>query len=286
MGTRRTPARTPRAPGRDRVARLTRPGRGRAWRALAARPPGTTAFIERYRAGAAPAGRDDRVQWSVGALRRHHDRPQAGRGGRRGHQLLRPPGRRVSARREDALERAVSGRGSAARGVHHHAAARQEPLADALAGAPGGRAQEAILAWQLERTLGKRRILELYLNVAELGRGATGSRRRRASILRQVRGGRDAARGGAARGQPAERRASGIRARPAGATRPTWPAILRRVERAGTGSAGSSDGATSAADAEDRPGQSPRAIGRRPSAPRRACPARRGRRARRRAPGP
>ena len=34
--------------------------------------------------------------------------------------------------------------------------------------------KEAILTWQLERTLDKRRILELYLNVAEFGRGLYG----------------------------------------------------------------------------------------------------------------
>jgi monofunctional biosynthetic peptidoglycan transglycosylase len=34
--------------------------------------------------------------------------------------------------------------------------------------------KEAVLTWQLERTLDKRRILELYLNVAELGRGIYG----------------------------------------------------------------------------------------------------------------
>jgi monofunctional biosynthetic peptidoglycan transglycosylase len=34
--------------------------------------------------------------------------------------------------------------------------------------------REAILTWQLERTLSKRRILELYLNVVEVGRGVYG----------------------------------------------------------------------------------------------------------------
>ena len=34
--------------------------------------------------------------------------------------------------------------------------------------------REAILAWQIERTLSKRRILELYLNVAEFGPGCYG----------------------------------------------------------------------------------------------------------------
>ena len=36
------------------------------------------------------------------------------------------------------------------------------------------KAKEAILTWQLERALSKRRILELYLNVVELGPGVYG----------------------------------------------------------------------------------------------------------------
>jgi monofunctional biosynthetic peptidoglycan transglycosylase len=34
--------------------------------------------------------------------------------------------------------------------------------------------KEAILTWQVERTLGKRRIFELYLNVVEFGPGVYG----------------------------------------------------------------------------------------------------------------
>ena len=40
---------------------------------------------------------------------------------------------------------------------------------------PWRKVKEAILTWQLERTLGKRRILELYLNVVELGPGVFGA---------------------------------------------------------------------------------------------------------------
>ena len=39
---------------------------------------------------------------------------------------------------------------------------------------PFRKLEEAILTWQLERTLTKRRILELYLNVVELGPGVYG----------------------------------------------------------------------------------------------------------------
>jgi monofunctional biosynthetic peptidoglycan transglycosylase len=40
---------------------------------------------------------------------------------------------------------------------------------------PLRKVKEAILTWQLEQTLSKRRILELYLNVAELGEGIYGA---------------------------------------------------------------------------------------------------------------
>jgi monofunctional glycosyltransferase len=39
---------------------------------------------------------------------------------------------------------------------------------------PLRKTRETILTWQLERTLGKRRILELYLNVVEFGPGVWG----------------------------------------------------------------------------------------------------------------
>jgi len=39
---------------------------------------------------------------------------------------------------------------------------------------PLRKTREAILTWQLERSLGKRRILELYLNVVEFGPGVWG----------------------------------------------------------------------------------------------------------------
>lgn len=39
---------------------------------------------------------------------------------------------------------------------------------------PMRKVKEGVLAWRLERTLGKERILELYLNVAELGSGIWG----------------------------------------------------------------------------------------------------------------
>src|SRR6185503_4484689 len=93
---------------------------------LARRAPATTAFIERWRAGQRQAGRDDRVDrrwvpYGDGAER------QGGGPGRRGHQLLLPP--RVRQWR-DAQGADTGARGSraATRRLHHHPAARQEPL--------------------------------------------------------------------------------------------------------------------------------------------------------------
>jgi monofunctional biosynthetic peptidoglycan transglycosylase len=40
---------------------------------------------------------------------------------------------------------------------------------------PWRKAKEALLTWQLERRLAKRRILELYLNVVEFGPGVYGA---------------------------------------------------------------------------------------------------------------
>ncbi len=40
---------------------------------------------------------------------------------------------------------------------------------------PARKLKEAVLTWQLERALGKRRILELYLNVVEFGPGVYGA---------------------------------------------------------------------------------------------------------------
>jgi monofunctional biosynthetic peptidoglycan transglycosylase len=180
------------------VARATRQaGRGRAWRrlalvgllagsvwvayeawtwprvgALAARPPRTTAFIERYRAEQRAAGRDGRVAWSWV--------PYAA--------ISTPVKRAVVVAEdirffahggvdldevEDALERAVE-RKALPRGASTITQQLAKNLWLTPSRSPLRKAREAILAWQLERTLSKRRILELYLNVAEFGAGCYG----------------------------------------------------------------------------------------------------------------
>jgi monofunctional biosynthetic peptidoglycan transglycosylase len=140
--------------------------------ALATRPPRTTAFIDRYRAEQRAAGRDDRVQWTWV--------PYAA--------ISMPVKRAVVVAEdirffahggvdldevEDALERAVE-RKELPRGASTITQQLAKNLWLTPSRNPLRKAREAILAWQLERTLTKRRILELYLNVAEFGTGCYG----------------------------------------------------------------------------------------------------------------
>ena len=253
MGTRRAPARAPRAPGRDRVARLR--GLDVAARGRPRRASAPDHGLHRSLSSGAARGRPGRPRpVGVGALCRHLEQRQACRGGRRGHPVLRARGRR--SRRGGGCARARRrAEGAAARGVHHHAAAREEPLADALAEpAPEGAGGDPRVAARADAheaadpgALPERRRVR-----AGMLRGRGGG----APVFREVRGGRDSARGGAARGQPPE--PAGLAS---GLDRPGLPGLRDAgssgASSARTGSVGSSDGATSAADAEDRPGRAP-----------------------------
>jgi monofunctional glycosyltransferase len=141
--------------------------------ALAARPPRTTAFIERYQAEQRAAGRDERAQWSWV--------PYA---------AISLPLKRAVIVAEDmkffahggvdldevewALERAVE-RKTLPRGASTITQQLAKNLWLTPSRNPLRKVREAILTWQLERTLSKRRILELYLNVVELGPGCYGA---------------------------------------------------------------------------------------------------------------
>jgi monofunctional biosynthetic peptidoglycan transglycosylase len=139
---------------------------------LATRPSRTTAFIERYRAEQRALGRDERVQWigvPYAAISLHVKRA-----------VVVAEDIRFFAHQgvdleevEEALERAVE-----RRALPRGASTITQQLAKNLwlspSRSPLRKAREAILAWQLERTLSKRRILELYLNVAEFGPGLYG----------------------------------------------------------------------------------------------------------------
>jgi monofunctional biosynthetic peptidoglycan transglycosylase len=140
--------------------------------ALARRAPATTAFIDRYRAERRAAGRDPSVAWvwvpytaiSLDVKRAVVVAEDINFLAHRGFDLGEVG---------DALERAVE-----RRELPRGASTITQQLAKNLWLSPSRnplrKVREAILTWQLERTLSKRRILELYLNVVEVGRGVYG----------------------------------------------------------------------------------------------------------------
>ena len=149
-----------------------------AWRwpdigALATRAPATTAFIERWRAGQRQAGRSDRV-----------DRRWVAYG------AISPSLKLAVLVAEDinffshagfdsveirkALTQALED-GELPRGASTITQQLAKNLWLSPSRDPLRKTREAILTWQLERTLGKRRLLELYLNVVEFGPGVWGA---------------------------------------------------------------------------------------------------------------
>jgi monofunctional biosynthetic peptidoglycan transglycosylase len=139
---------------------------------LARGNPRTTAFIERYRARQRAAGRSDRVDrvWVA-------------------HAAIAPGLKRAVLVAEDinffshrgfdvgeirlAVTRAIED-GAPPRGASTITQQLAKNLWLSPSRNPLRKLEEALLTWQLERTLGKRRIFELYLNVAEFGPGIYG----------------------------------------------------------------------------------------------------------------
>ena len=142
-------------------------------RALARRPPATTAFIERWQAGQRAAGRSDRVEraWApyeaispslkVAVLVAEDINFFSHHGFDTGEM-----GRALT----QALESGASPRGASTITQQLAKNLWLSPSRDPLR-----KTREAILTWQLEGMLGKRRILELYLNVVEFGPGVWGA---------------------------------------------------------------------------------------------------------------
>ena len=139
---------------------------------LATARPATTAFIEQYRAEQRAAGRSDRVAWTW--------TPYA---------AISPAVKRAVLVSEDvnffshhgfALDEMQSALEDALRDreLPRGASTITQQLAKNLwlsrSRNPLRKAREAVLTWQLERQLSKRRILELYLNVVEFGPGIYG----------------------------------------------------------------------------------------------------------------
>ncbi len=140
---------------------------------LARANPRTTAFIERYRAERRAEGKSDRVSWTwvpYGAIS-----PALKRAVLVGEDIgfFSHHGFEVAEMKnalKDAIEEKELPRG---------ASTITQQLAKNLWLSPSRnpvrKIEEAILTRQLERHLGKRRILEVYLNVVELGPGIYGA---------------------------------------------------------------------------------------------------------------
>src|SRR5207253_8621935 len=107
------------------------------------------------------------------ALRGDLTPPQARGPRRRGHHLLHPWGFDWGEIRS-AVEEALDDKKEAARGASTITQQLAKNLWLSPSRNPLRKVKEAILTWQLERSLSKRRILELYLNVIELGPGIYG----------------------------------------------------------------------------------------------------------------
>jgi monofunctional biosynthetic peptidoglycan transglycosylase len=141
--------------------------------ALATRPPPSTAFIDRYRTLEREAGRSGRVQWTwvpyariaTSLKRAVVVAEDASFFSHRGF---------ATAEIREAIDKAVR-----EFGLPRGASTITQQLAKNLWLSPSRnplrKAKEAILTWQLERALSKRRILELYLNVAEFAPGVYGA---------------------------------------------------------------------------------------------------------------
>jgi len=142
-------------------------------RALATRPPATTAFIERYKQREREAGRTPRLEWrwvpssviSINLKRavlvaedvsffRHHGFA---------------PGNIREAMTEAIEERKIP------RGASTITQQLAKNLWLSPSRNPLRKGREGVLTWQLERALSKRRILECYLNVVEFGPGVYGA---------------------------------------------------------------------------------------------------------------
>ena len=139
---------------------------------LAAERPTSTAFIDHYRTRQRAHGQPDRVAWtwvpyasiSVDLKRAVLVSEDINFFSHRGFDLGEV---------QHALEKAMRD-GEVPRGASTITQQVAKNLWLSPSRSPWRKAKEAILTWQLERTLSKRRILELYLNVAEFGPGVFG----------------------------------------------------------------------------------------------------------------
>ena len=140
---------------------------------LARRNPSSTAFIDRYRAQERAARRDGRVAWtwtSYAAISSHLKRAVLVAEDIRffDHRGFEP------AEWRNAVEKAIETH-EIPRGASTISQQLTKNLWLSPSRNPVRKVKEAILTWQLERSVSKRRILEMYLNVAEFGPGVYGA---------------------------------------------------------------------------------------------------------------
>jgi monofunctional glycosyltransferase len=141
-------------------------------RALATQTPASTAFIDRYRTLERQAGRPVRVQWTWVPYGRIAPSLKRAVVVAEDTSFFTHNGFATAEIRE-AIDRAVK-----EFGLPRGASTITQQLAKNLWLSPSRnplrKAKEAVLTWQLEKALTKRRILELYLNVVEFGPGVYG----------------------------------------------------------------------------------------------------------------
>jgi monofunctional biosynthetic peptidoglycan transglycosylase len=141
--------------------------------ALARTNPRSTAFIDRYRAEERAAGRQPHLAWTwapYAAISSHLKRAVLVAEDIR---FFSHRGFEVSELRS-AVEKALE-TGEPPRGASTITQQLAKNLWLSPSRNPVRKLKEALLTWQLERALPKRRILELYLNVVVLGPGIYGA---------------------------------------------------------------------------------------------------------------
>ncbi len=141
--------------------------------ALVRQDPQTTTFVERYRRDQRAQGRSDAVQWVWVPYERISPHLKRAVVAAEDMEFFSHHGF-SSAELRDALGRALR-RFEAPRGASTITQQLAKNLWLSPSRDPLRKLKEAILTRQLERHLGKRRILELYLNVVELGPGIYGA---------------------------------------------------------------------------------------------------------------
>lgn len=141
--------------------------------ALATRAPASTAFIDRYRALEREAARSGRVQWTWVPYDRMAPSLKHAVVVAEDASFFSHRGFATSEIRE-AIDRAVK-EFDLPRGASTITQQLAKNLWLSPSRNPIRKAKEAMLTWQLERALSKRRILELYLNVVEFGPGVYGA---------------------------------------------------------------------------------------------------------------